>query len=379
MPLDTSASRVSATSSPEVAAPRATRSDGTPHVSFEDRQEATELFVFGLSHHTATLEEREKVALPPARLDRAYQELPPAVGLRECLLLNTCNRMEIYGVGPAHSRMPIVRHLAEAHGADRGFLEEHSYWQTGVKAVQHAFEVASGLDSQMVGETEILGQLKSAYQDAVERKATGPALNRVFQKCFQAAKWARNNTGISRGQISIGNVAVELAERVCGPLQESTVLLMGTGEVGEKTAQALVSRGAKYLTVSGRNIDKARALAEQWMAVPTTIEQARKHLADFDVIVCSTAAPGNILHRADIEPIMKHRPARPMFLIDVAIPRDVEPTAADVTNVYLYNMDDLAAIANENLQARQAEVAVARKNLTERARHLWQRLADRLG
>lgn len=335
-------------------------------------------FVFGSSHHEASLQVRERLAIAQSKMDGLYRTLLGEARWQECLLLNTCNRVEIYGVSDAagghNPQEQILEYLSRLHGIEAQEIREHSFWLTGEQAVLHAFEVAAGLDSQILGETEILGQVKDSYAEASRISATGPILNRVFQKSFQAAKWARTHTGISRGNVSIGNVAAELAGRVCGRLEDTSVLLLGTGEVGEKTAQALLSRGARGVTVVGRQQEKALALAESLGGSAASFATLARLLPQADVVIGATSAPTAVLTFPMVVAAMHQRPERPMFLIDAALPRDIDPSAQSVANVYLYNLDDLAGIANENLKARQAEEAAARQALAARARTLTERL-----
>jgi len=333
-------------------------------------------FVLGSSHRTAPLEVRERFALNPDRARKLANDLRDKKAVDECLILNTCNRVEIYGVANGGElKKPLLDQLSALHGTPAHELESVSYWLTGEEAVRHAFEVAAGLDSQMVGENEILGQIKEAYAKASEEKQTGRVLNRVFQKSFQAAKWVRTHTGVSKGQVSIGNIATELAVRVCGELEETHVLLLGSGEVGEKTTQALVSRGAERITVAGRNIINARKLADQFMGAAAGLDKLPELLAHADIVIGATSAPEPLIDAKLLRPIMLNRPERPLIAIDTAVPRDIAPDVENLENIYLYNLDDLAEIANENLRAREAEVAAAKESLLERARRLWEHLA----
>jgi len=330
------------------------------------------LFLLGSSHQTAPIEVRESFALGAESAQKLYSQLKTAPGLNECLILNTCNRVEIYGVaGTDNTREQLEKSLGETDGFNVQAFLQHGFWLTDEEVVRHAFEVAAGLDSQMLGETEILGQVKSSYAGAAELAATGPVLNRIFQKSFQAAKWARTHTGIGRGQVSIGNVATDLAQRVCGDLAEVSVLLIGTGEVAEKTTQALVSRGVKHVTVAGRNLINARRLADEFGGPCISIADAPRVLGYHDVVICSTASTEPILKKEEVKPAIKERPTRPLFLIDLALPRDIEAGVGKLSNVYLYNLDDLADIANDNLKAREAEVERARHAIVERAQRVW--------
>jgi glutamyl-tRNA reductase len=244
--------------------------------------------------------------------------------------------------------------------------------------VRHLLEVTVGLDSQMLGETEILGQVKDAYAEAQAKGHTGAVLNRVFQKAFQAAKHVRSNTAITEGQISIANVAVELAMSIFGQLGETRICLLGAGDIGEKTAKAFQSRGAGSLTVANRGFERAMQLATELGANAFPYEQRESRLGEFDVVVCATSAPDTIISREAAAAAMKKRPARPLFFIDLALPRDVDPEVAHLQNVFLYNLDDLAKIAEENRVARTAEIGKCREMIMSRAEALWRQVEPRL-
>jgi len=333
------------------------------------------LFLIGTSHRVASLEEREKISLPADSIDEFYAGLMELEGLAECLLLNTCNRTEIYGVGNGTSPLQSIRsYLGEFRKLEDGFLQNHLYEEEGERVVRHAFEVAAGIDSQMVGETEILGQLKEAYEDALRRKSAGKTLNRVFQKSFQAAKWARTHTSISKGQVNLGNVICELTRRIFGDVSTSRLLAIGAGEVAETALTAFHSRNARAITVTGRSFDKAHALAEGVKGSTLDFGAFRDSLHLFDVVVSSTASEEHILSRETVKSALAKRPARPLFLIDVAVPRDVEESVGELENVYLYNLDDVSAIANENLTNRKNEVARCKEGLSKRAMRIWDQI-----
>lgn len=335
------------------------------------------LFLLGSSHRTAPLEVRERFSLPGEQLGSLYEALRETVNLRECLVLNTCNRVEIYGVPcEGFSVAKLYRLLEERHGIPTAELSRYSFSLQDDAVVQHVFEVASGIDSQMIGETEILGQLKASYLAASEQKVTGPVLNRLFQKSFQAAKWARTNTGLGQGQISIGSIAVDLAERVCGDLSEISLLLLGTGEAGQKTAQALVSRGLQQLTVASREAVRAHAVADAFGAASAAIRDLDHFLPHADVVIGSTVCQEPLITPQRLKPALRKRSSRPYFLIDLAVPRNFGAEVARLSNVYLYNLDDLSAIANENMAARLREVEAARAGLAERARQVWERMSE---
>ncbi|MBI5767916.1 MAG: glutamyl-tRNA reductase [Verrucomicrobia bacterium] len=334
------------------------------------------LFVIGANHHRAPLEVREKLALAAGTADALKAELASIEGLREFAVLSTCNRIEFYGVAAT----PGAAERVSAAFCARQNFDPAQFAQIrldlrGRDAVQHLLEVAAGLDSQMVGETEIFGQVKEAYAAAQARRSTGPVLNRVFQKGFQAAKNVRTNTAITEGQVSVANVAVDLALTIYGGLKETRILLLGAGEIGEKTAKAFQSRGAAGLTIASRRFERAMELATTLGASAMPFEQREARLAEFDVVVCATSAPGTVISLEAVGRAMHKRPARPLFFVDQALPRDVEPAVAELENVFLYNLDDLAKIAEENRSAREAELTKARSIVAQKADALWHQVA----
>jgi glutamyl-tRNA reductase len=333
------------------------------------------LFVVGASHHTTPIELRERLALGPERLPQFRRELAGLPGLREVAILNTCNRVEFYGVANDGSCIEALEQafcrLQNLPPAEFTRIRRQA---TGDGTIRHLLEVASGLDSQMIGENEIFGQVKAAYAEAQTAGSTGPVLNRIFQKGFQAAKYVRTHTSITEGQISTANVAVDLALTIFGDLSRAHVLLMGAGEIGEKTARAFRSRGAGQLTVASRTLERAMHLATELDAVALPFEHVDHHLSEFDIIVCATAAPHPVLTATAVTAAMKRRPSRPLFLIDLALPRDVEPAVAGSENVFVYNLDDLARIVEANRAVRAAAVEKARVIIEEKTAALWRQV-----
>ncbi|MBI5381420.1 MAG: glutamyl-tRNA reductase [Opitutae bacterium] len=341
---------------------------------------AASLFIFGATHQRTPIAVREKLALAGGAADAVRAALKGLAGLREFVVLNTCNRVEFYLVAES------VETVAEAEriycAQQRFAVAEFAQFRLALQgraAALHLFEVASGLDSQMLGETEIFGQVKDAYAAAQAAGSTGAVLNRVFQKAFQAAKHVRTQTAITEGQISVANVAVDLAVNIFGELAATRILLLGAGEIGEKTAKAFQSRGAAALTVASRSFDKAQELATTLGAAALPFAEREARLGEFDVVVCCTAAPEAVISAAGTAAALRHRTARPLFFIDLALPRDVDAAVATLENAYVYNLDDLARIAEENRRAREAEVVRARALLEERAETLWRTVAERLG
>lgn len=337
------------------------------------------LFHLGASHQTAPLAVREKLALPPDRVAALRGRLGPG-GLPELAVLNTCNRVELYGVAATPETLATLEAaFCETTGIapdDFAAIRAHA---TGAAAIRHLVAVASGLESQLLGENEIFGQVKEAYAAAQTAGHAGPVLNRVFQKAFQAAKHIRTHTALNEGQVSVANVAVELAATIFGDLGEVRVLLLGAGDIGEKTAKAFRSRGARALTVANRTPERAFALAQSLDGTALPFEFFARHLGDYDIVVGSTAAPEAVVRAADVAAAQSRRRAEPWLFLDLALPRDVEAAVAKLQNVYLYNLDDLAKIAAQNLAAREAEVARARALAAEKADALWQQLLARHG
>ncbi len=333
------------------------------------------LLLVGASHHTAPIGVREKFAVPPERVSE-FQETLHASGLaRETVVLNTCNRTEIYAVvNRPGDTGPIVDHLCAFQRMERALFDDHGFVLENEEAVRHLFEVASGVDSMVLGETEILGQVKSAYASARGQSTIGPLLNRLFQKSFQAAKWARTHTGIGRGQVSVGTVAVDLAGKVFGKLERCRILLVGAGEISERTLTALKNRGASSVTITNRTDEKALELARRFEGTALPFQQFPAALTHYEILICSTASPEALLSADRFREIMRRRSYAPLFAIDLALPRDIDPAAADVDNLYLYNIDDLSAIADDNLAQRQTELIHCREQLQQRARGFWKQI-----
>lgn len=332
-------------------------------------------FVASASHHTAPLELREKLALSIEKMVLFRQALATLPGLSESAVLNTCNRVEIYGVADSlHATDRLIEAFCEVQSISVEDFVQIRRLATGPAAIEHLISVSAGLDSQILGENEIFGQVKEAYAAAQAQGSVGPVLNRVFQKAFQAAKSVRSDTAIASGQISVANVAVDLALKIFGDIGAARVLLLGAGDIGEKTAHAFQSRGAAALTVSSRTFERALQLAGELDASALPFEHLGGHLHDFDVVVCSTAAPQAIVTVPLVAAAMKRRPVQPLFFIDLALPRNVAPEVAKLENVFVYNLDDLAKITEENRAARAAEITKARLLVTERTHALWRRI-----
>ncbi|MGA2175687.1 MAG: glutamyl-tRNA reductase [Verrucomicrobiota bacterium] len=330
------------------------------------------LIVIGLSHHSSPVTVRERFAFAEAAIPAALQKLRATGLAREAVILSTCNRVEIYAATALPERQAAAelrRFLLEHHHCQEP-LREEIYSFSDRQTLEHLFKVASGLDSMVLGETEILGQLKKAYETALAHKHTGSQLNKAFQKAFNVAKQIRTETNIQRGSVSVSSVAVELAQKLFSSLGDHPVMVVGAGETSEKTARALLSRGARSILVSNRSHERAVELARALDGRAVRFEDWAAEFPGIDILISSTAAPHYILDRPRLEPLMKLRKNRPILLIDIAVPRDIDPAVNFLENVYLYNIDDLQAIAGDYLQQRKEEIARCEAIIREKARSL---------
>ncbi len=330
------------------------------------------LVVLGLSHHSSPVTVRERFAFAEARIPAALQLLRDSSIAEEAVILSTCNRVEIYAstsLDPSKAFAALQNFLVTCHDY-RDPLTDEIYTLGEPQSIHHLFRVACGLDSMVLGETEILGQLKKAYDLSLKTGYTGGRLNKAFQRAFNVAKHIRTQTNIQRGSISVGSVAVELAEKIFSKLGDRDVLVIGAGDTSEKTARALLSRGARSILVTNRSPDKAVALAQQLGGRPVPFDDWAGEFGHIDILISSTSAPHYILDRAKLEPLMKLRRNRPLLVIDIAVPRDIEPEINFMQNVYLYNIDDLQTIADGYLKQRKEEVARCEEIIREKAEAL---------
>jgi len=323
------------------------------------------LYCFGVSHQTAGVELREQLSLSDALLPQVAKELRSGLPETEVVLVSTCNRIEFY-LASGHSDQACRGRIESVlEGLERSLdgWRSYHYLHQGTGCAHHLFEVAAGLQSMVIGETEILGQVKSAYEKAKAIGTTGKFLNRLFQNSFSAAKEARTHTAITRGSVSVGSVAVDLAERIFGDLSSTRVMVLGAGETSERVARTLAGRGIHSMIVSNRSHERARALAEQFSGTALHWEEWGGALAQTDIIISSTSAPHYILEKADLEPALPGRGYKPLFLIDLAVPRDIEPSVSQLDSVYLYDIDDLQTIAQTNIKERELEISKCRSLL----------------
>jgi len=314
------------------------------------------LFVVGLSHKTAPVELREQISVNASDLVRPASLLKLRENLGEIVLLSTCNRVEIYATTSRKSGR--TRSLLQSLYGPSPDVSSYTYFYEDFDAVCHLFRVAAGLDSMVLGETEITGQVKKAYEIAHEAQLTGGTLNRAFQKAFQVAKEIRTRTGIGRGATSVGSAAVQLAERIFqADLSRQSVIIIGAGQMGETCARHLAKKGPRALMVANRSFDRALKLASELRGRAVRFEDCLTAMAEADIVVASTGCPRTFLQRADFEQVMIKRRNRPLFLIDISVPRNIDAQVQRLDNVYLYNIDDLEAIVRENLRHREQDLA----------------------
>ncbi len=328
----------------------------------------------GLSHQTATVEVREKFAVPDSELPLAMACLGSKQGIAESVIVSTCNRVEFYAASddPAAALAALRHFIEEQRGpfVSAGMLDniassvrtaEPFYALAGADSINHLFRVVCGLESMIIGETEILGQVKKSYAAASGAGTTSRHLNKLFQRAFNVAKEVRTKTSITRGPVSVGSVAVDLAEKIFGKLGACKVMILGAGETSELTARALRARGVTSIIVSNRSYDRASALASELGGEAIRFEEWDSRFQDIDILVSSTAAPHAIVTAAKLSPVMRARSSRPLFVIDLAVPRDVEPEVNGLEGVYLYDIDSLHTIARQGMETRRREIVVCER------------------
>lgn len=360
-----------------------------------------QLFLLGLNHKTAPVEVREQLALSPSRLPQALRFLRSARGVREAAILSTCNRAEIYAVGTPEAAPQLEQFLDEFHHVPSQQLTSHLYRHSNAESARHLFRVAAGVDSLVLGESEILGQVKTAFATSRENGAMGDVLDELFRRAIACGKRARSETAIGRGALNVGSAAVELARQIFGPLSGHTVLILGAGKMSALTAQHLVASGAHRVIVANRTYERAQRLARMFggeSLEPTHLENSNeaaelrflsgipaahaeavswedfpRRLIEADIVIASTRAPHLVLSAESVAQAMKARRHRPLFLIDIAVPRDIDPQAHHLDNVFLYDIDDLQDVVNTNRMQRGQELELVETIIDEEVTswHRW--------
>ena len=328
------------------------------------------LFCVGVNHRTANVATRERFAG-----SEATASLLREAGCAEALVLSTCNRVEVYGAASTRISTDLIAtclRLTPSQGTGDGSIFYH--YEEG-ECIHHLFRVAAGIDSMVVGETEILGQAKRAYEAARASGGAGPCLHRLFQRAFRVAKQVRTHTDITRGSVSIGSVAVDLAAKIFGDLAKRKVLVLGAGDTSERTMRALLSRGVADLRMSNRSAERAEQLAVILGASTVPYGEWLSQCHEIDILITSTSADTFLLTKQILEPILRQRIDRPLFIIDIAVPRNVEPGVNELSSVYLYDMDSLESVAAQSLALRRQQIAAAEAIIAEHVDKFQQSLS----
>lgn len=338
-----------------------------------------QLVSIGTSHHVAPIEFRERLAFSEEQLIESHQYLRESDQIQESVILSTCNRVEVYAVlnsvrtAEAAAKV-LAEFLSRCHQIDTASLKKWTYLHHNLETIQHLFRVISSLDSMVVGESQILGQVKDAYDTSRSAGSSGPILNRLFTKAFSVGKRIRSETTITTGAVSISYAAVELAKKIFNTLEGKTVAIIGAGEMSELTAKHLVANGVSNVIVANRTYQRAVKVAEKFKGTPLAYDSDLNFLIDADIVISSTNAPDYLIKRQPLVNIMRKRKHRYMFLIDIAVPRDIEPDVSKLDSAFLYNIDDLEAVVASNLQDRQQEAIHAEQIVSEEAKRFYDQL-----
>jgi glutamyl-tRNA reductase len=339
---------------------------------------SSELIVLGVSHNTAPVALRERLALTERAGKRFLQELVAYDAISEAVAISTCNRTEIYLVtsDPVRAEAELLGRLARDADIRPTELAAIVYSPRNCDAARQLYRVTTGLDSMIIGEAEVQGQVKRAYEAALDAGTTGPLTNRLFGAALQAGKRARSETGIGRSRVSVSTVAVDLARDVVGDLASRSVVIIGAGEMAELTAQALADQGVRTVFVANRHADRARSLAERFGGEVGSLDSLPARLQDADIVVASTSSPHPIVGAAELEVVMRARGGRPLVLIDIAVPRDIEHACGEIEGVSVYDMDDLQAVVARNIGVREGERAKAEAVIEEEIQRFARWLAQ---
>ncbi len=338
-----------------------------------------ELLLVTVNHETVPMEERERYALDETQVSSLYQLMGETDAIEESMVLNTCNRFELYFKtnDPPSGQATIFEALSGFYGIPLNELESHAKTRGGQEAVKHLIEVSAGLRSQITGEAEIFGQVKEAYSKCQHFGGAGAVINRMVQKGFQAAKLIRHTTPIGQGQINISNVAVDLSSKIFGSLERAAALVIGTGEISEKTTKALRSRGAQRFGIASHSMERACSIADVWGGEPRALDSLESYLNAYDILISATDTETPLLTKQMLDRLHPARKNRPLFLIDLGLPRNLDANCDELDNVYLYNLDDLAKIAEDNLKERKAAIQCSETIASQKSDAIWRMLEKR--
>jgi len=337
------------------------------------------LSAFGINHNTAPVSIREKVAIDPEKLNHTLKSLLEQDGIEEALVLSTCNRTEVYCSSPQNkNKAAAMGWMHKYLGLDEKDLQPYQFVFYEADAVRHIFRVACGLDSMVLGEPQILGQLKEAYRSACDAGSVGKMLNKLLQHSFSVAKQVRTDTAIGSSPVSVAFAAVRLAQQVFGDLNNKTALMIGAGDTIELAAQHLYDNKLGRMIVANRSIDRARAVASRFNGYAIPLKELPDHLADADILISCTASQLPILGKGAVERVLKQRKHNPIFMVDIAVPRDIEPEISKLDDVYLYTVDDLQSVIEENRRSRQTAALQADEIILTETRHFinWMQSLD---
>ena len=333
------------------------------------------LITLGINHKTAPLDLRERLAFTPQSLPEALLSLKKLDHIAEASILSTCNRTEIYCVTTKDNDQAIIQWFSQFHGVDINQVRQHLYLHAHEETVRHAMEVACGLDSMVLGEPQIAGQMKTAYALASENGTVGLLLGKLYQRVFAVSKQVRTDTDIGSSPVSVAFAAVSLAKQIFGDLKQTTVLLVGAGETIELATRHLHSQGVNKIIIANRSIERAQKLADAFQGEAISLQQIGSHLHRSDIVISSTASPLPIIGKGTVERALKQRRHEPIFMVDLAVPRDIEPEVNELDDIYLYSVDDLQSVINENMENRQQAALQAREIIDTQVTHFldWQK------
>jgi len=333
------------------------------------------LITLGINHKTAPLKLRERLAFTPQSLPEALSSLKKLGHVEEASILSTCNRTELYCVTSSDIDQEIIHWFSRFHGLEIDQIKEHLYLYKHEETIRHAMEVASGLDSMVLGEPQIAGQMKDAYALANENGTIGQLLGKLFQRAFAVSKQVRTDTDIGSSPVSVAFAAVSLAKQIFGDLKQTTVLLVGAGETIELATRHLHSQGVGNIIIANRSVERAQSLADKFNGQAISLQHIGEHLYRSDIVISSTASPLPIIGKGTVERALKQRKHQPIFMVDLAVPRDIEPEVSELDDIYLYSVDDLQSVIEENMENRQQAAQQAIEIIDVQVQHFleWQR------
>lgn len=333
------------------------------------------LITLGINHKTAPLELRERLAFTPQSLPEALSSLKKLEHINEASILSTCNRTELYCVTGEDNDQKIIQWFSQFHGLDADVIKEHIYIHSHEETIRHAMEVASGLDSMILGEPQIAGQMKDAYALANKHGTIGQLLGKLYQHAFAVSKQVRTDTDIGSSPVSVAFAAVSLAKQIFGDLKDTTVLLVGAGETIELATRHLHSQGVGDIIIANRSVERAQNLADEFNGKAISLQHISEHLHLSDIVISSTASPLHIIGKGTVERALKQRKYQPIFMVDLAVPRDIEPEVSELDDVFLYSVDDLQSVIEENMENRQQAAEQAKEIIEIQVQNFleWQR------